>query len=72
MSFKSFKLFIYVIYVTYVIYKLFAMLWSFPAGFLFSQKMTFLDIFDMYLMIFNIFDHHFVKIKRKLTEIDVN
>jgi hypothetical protein len=39
-----------------------ARLWSVPAGFLFCEKMTFLDILDMHFMIFDICCQYLIKI----------
>ena len=37
-----------------------ALMWSVPAGFFFSEKMTSLEIFDMYLIVFVIFSQYLV------------
>jgi hypothetical protein len=37
-----------------------------PTVFVFAEKITFLDISDMYLMIFDMLYHKLVKTKRKL------
>jgi len=41
-------------------------MWSVPAGFFFSEKMTSLEIFDMHFDVFDAFGQYLVKVGRKL------